>query len=180
MIKTTWEKLPEGAKFCPTHMGTSLYRKDEDTGYFLGIMNTTNLATGEKCWYDPYSEVYQVDDSFVVKPSTGEAIGLSPEASTKPVVQMVNWSVVSAGGGEYSAPEMFYPILHGDTIDHPRFGSRNDVRTTRILGSEDRKVETRNTIYLLVGDPRPSYLVYLKAIGKEIDDARPVKIFDRG
>jgi len=57
MNKVKWSELPEGAKFSPNHLGTSVYRKDEDTGYCLGIMNTTNLSTGEKCWYNPYSEV---------------------------------------------------------------------------------------------------------------------------
>lgn len=69
---------------------------------------------------------------------------------TKPEVQIKEWGV-------YGYPED--RRLHGVVIDHPRFDKDTRVITSKILTPSNfsnthagDKVETKNTIYILVGE----------------------------
>lgn len=62
----------------------------------------------------------------------------------KPTVHIENWRELFAGTGGSDAT-----ILTGNVLDHPRFASGTFVYTSRVLGKEGNRVETRNTIYIL-------------------------------
>ena len=67
---------------------------------------------------------------------------------SKPVVRIKDWAIVGPEGRE---------ILVGTALDHPRApgGGESEVRTTTIVSRDVEKglVETKNTVYQLVGDP---------------------------
>lgn len=67
---------------------------------------------------------------------------------SKPVVKIKDWAIVGPEGRE---------ILVGTALDHPRApgGGESEVRTTTIVSRDVEKglVETKNTVYQLVGDP---------------------------
>jgi hypothetical protein len=60
-------------------------------------------------------------------------------ASFKPVVQISRWHI----DGEF---------LFGNVQDHPRFEKDYPVRTSRIQRRDGDMVETKNTIYKLIGE----------------------------
>lgn len=67
---------------------------------------------------------------------------------SKPVVRIKDWAIVGPEGRE---------ILVGTALDHPRApgGGESEVRTTTIVSRDVEKglVQTKNTVYQLVGDP---------------------------
>lgn len=67
---------------------------------------------------------------------------------SKPVVRIKDWAIVGPEGRE---------ILVGTALDHTRApgGGESEVRTTTIVSRDVEKglVETKNTVYQLVGDP---------------------------
>ena len=67
---------------------------------------------------------------------------------SKPVVRIKDWAIVGPEGRE---------ILVGTALDHSRApgGGESEVRTTTIVSRDVEKglVETKNTVYQLVGDP---------------------------
>lgn len=67
---------------------------------------------------------------------------------SKPVVRIKDWAIVGPEGRE---------ILVGTALDDPRApgGGESEVRTTTIISRDVEKglVETKNTVYQLVGDP---------------------------
>ena len=67
---------------------------------------------------------------------------------SKPVVRIKDWAIVGPEGRE---------ILVGTALDHSRApgGGESEVRTTTIVSRdiENGLVETKNTVYQLVGDP---------------------------
>lgn len=64
--------------------------------------------------------------------------------SEKPVVKIKNWTLIHYLGT---------PTMFGDVIDHYRIGSKEAVRTSKIVAihKDINKVETQNTMYQLVG-----------------------------
>jgi len=85
----------------------------------------------------------------------------------KQKAQIKNWHLVGglpAGlDPKYSAPEMYSLHLHGEIISHPRFNENKEITTSSIVRSNisNRQIETRNTIYELVGDMHPEFQKYL-------------------
>lgn len=67
---------------------------------------------------------------------------------SKPVVRIKDWAIVGPEGRE---------ILVGTALDYPRApgGGESEVRTTTIVSRDVEKglVETKNTVYQLVGNP---------------------------
>lgn len=70
------------------------------------------------------------------------------ETARKPVVKIKDWAIVGPEGRE---------ILVGTALNHPRApnGGESEVRTTSIVRRDmaNKVVETRNTVYHLIGQP---------------------------
>ena len=93
----------------------------------------------------------------------------------KPTVTLHNWEVVSQGSQPYTAPEFRATTLRGEVIGHHVFDDGTIVVTSTPIASEDRCVETANTVYVL-GQPSAAYVLWCDEHGISIDDDKPYKV----
>lgn len=79
----------------------------------------------------------------------------------KPIVHIRNWELIK-NKDPYS--QEFKQVLKGETLNHPEHSNGHNVITSPIveIDIDRRRVETYNTIYILVGSPSSSYMQYLK------------------
>ena len=100
--------------------------------------------------------------------------------------RLEEWAVVANGDG-FTAPELatfsLVGRVYGDDRHDPATGHFEDghrIRTSYIVASEGRVVTTRSGTRYELGKPSPSYLAYLRDLGRELDEANPVKVLTRG
>jgi hypothetical protein len=88
----------------------------------------------------------------------------------KAEVKIRNWAVIGSLN-PYQAPEICIKYLTGSVENHPKLGSSNSMVSGPIenLDLKGRRVETRNTIYLLEGPPNESWIEYLKQINYDLN-----------
>ena len=79
-----------------------------------------------------------------------------------------DWAVV-ATEAPFLPPEASPNKLKGRLVD-----SGKGIVTSPIKNAVGRMIETRNSIYELVGPPEPGYAEYCKSIGRVIDDEQPI------
>jgi hypothetical protein len=85
----------------------------------------------------------------------------------KPEVSIRQWSVVSDfADNPYQAPECLRLFLSGEVEDDKPYR----IRSSQIVNLDlmGRRVETRNTMYLLKGPPDAGWVAFLCSIGWDI------------
>jgi hypothetical protein len=85
----------------------------------------------------------------------------------KPEVKIRNWSVVSDFSNPYQAPECLKLFLSGEVEDD---NGKCIIRSSSVVSLNllGRKVETRNTVYLLEGPPDEGWLSFLTSTGYDL------------
>jgi hypothetical protein len=95
-------------------------------------------------------------------------------------IRLSNWACeFPDGGSDYTAPELRGLCLVGDVTGHPRRPDGTRVKTSVIRKVSGRVIETRNSVYILEGDPHPAYLAWLVEHGREYDADEPIKVGKR-
>lgn len=84
-----------------------------------------------------------------------------------------NWSVRS---DPWSAPELGKNYLVGDCPERGRAKAR--ITTSRIVAAQGRLVTTESGSVYRLGAANPAYVEFLKSIGRELDEASPVKVVE--
>lgn len=91
---------------------------------------------------------------------------------------LTEWAVISSTDGSvYSAPELRYMCLTGKVWGHKEHTDGAKIVTSRILASNNRRIETENTIYELVGQPSRDYSEWCAANGIVLNPEDPVRVF---
>ena len=96
----------------------------------------------------------------------------------KPIKVMKNWST-TGDWNSYTAPELRRLKLHGDVARDD--GSIRPVITSSVIDAVTteaglRLIETRNTVYSLVGPPNPEWVEWMKENGIEFDEEDPIRV----
>jgi len=89
------------------------------------------------------------------------------------IVTLINWST-TACGSPFSAPEQVSISLSGEVHGHPRFEDGQVITTSAVRGSSGRVVMTENTMYSLVGDPNPKWVMFLEGMDKTLNMEDPI------
>jgi hypothetical protein len=78
--------------------------------------------------------------------------------------KVTNWSIVGDFSNPYLAPECRKCHLMGTVDSHSDFIPGSLIKTSRIekLDWEKKIVETKHSIYILVGEPESGYATFLR------------------
>lgn len=74
-------------------------------------------------------------------------------------------------------PDMPYTIENWSVRSDP-WSAPARIRTSRIVAAQGRLVTTESGSVYLLGEADPAYVEFLKSIGRESDEANPVKVVE--
>ena len=95
----------------------------------------------------------------------------------KPVVKLHNWATVN-NPDPYTAPELQKLKLSGNAYGHSLFEDGKEITTTSVLSITGRKIETKNTIYVL-GRIAPQFRKWLRTQRPQWNWRKPIKQIER-
>lgn len=72
-------------------------------------------------------------------------------------IQLKNWAVASKGKDQYTPPELWVPVLVGNTYGHPKFPEGHEITTSHIKGKRDGCVVTHSGSEYELLDIDPNY-----------------------
>jgi len=93
------------------------------------------------------------------------------ETNNKQVKGLQDWAVVFSQPDPFKAPEESTKLLKGRLVDGGKI-----IVTSKITNAVGRMIETKNSIYELVGPPETCYAEYCKKIGRVIDLENPIEM----
>ncbi len=92
-------------------------------------------------------------------------------------MRLDHWSAGLAFEDPYRAPETIPIVLRGHCVERPDpSGKGHRLQSSPIVASEGRVVTTHSGSRYFLGDPDPSYVAYLRGLGRSIDEEQPVKV----
>jgi len=84
----------------------------------------------------------------------------------KNTAKIKNWAVITTNISPYTAPECVSSYLTGTIIEHydDKIISGKDILTSKLINIniDNRRAETQNTVYELIGEPAEEYAEFLK------------------
>lgn len=93
------------------------------------------------------------------------------------VIQLSKWSAGTIARDRYTAPEAGVLRLSGFVAGHPKKRDGKLVITSPVAAADGRRITTASgSVYELVGEPDPSFLAFLKSIGRTYDADAPIVV----
>lgn len=86
-----------------------------------------------------------------------------------------NWSVIEDDDG-YTAPELRRMVLIGEVYGHPKYKDGSMIKTSVVITSEGRTIQTKSGTYYRLDEPSQMYLDWLKENNLVLDEKQPIKI----
>jgi hypothetical protein len=91
------------------------------------------------------------------------------------MIELYNWAFCNhPDESPYHAPEQYTLHLRGIVWHHPNCKDGSLITTSEVIGAIGRVITCKSRTYLLVGDPNPTYVYYMKQQDKVLDFDNPL------
>lgn len=93
-----------------------------------------------------------------------------------PEYTLKQWAMTLRSEDAYRAPEACGRYLKGHVFGHPKYEDNSVIVTSGIVSVSGRKITTKRSVYVLDGDPHPTYSQWLEENGFAYDPEQPIKV----